>query len=611
MTVNWGDGTTDNLAGTATSDTHVYASAGNVETQTFTPVVTATNVAGSGSTATKIAVNDQPPTVTLKGLSPNPTNPGEIVTATFSTTDNDGTVAPISVIWGDGTAVDTIGATATSDTHSYSSPGSYAITITVTDNSGSTAQETGSVTVQTPIPVNTGTSVSLTFAVTNSTTVTGITVNWGDGTSQDILAGTATSGSHVYAATGTLQSQTYTITVSATNAGGSGSGTTTETVKDRPPMVVVSSVSPNPTSTGRTVTANFTSTDSDGTIASITVNWGDGTAVDNLAGTATSDSHSYSTAGNYTISLVATDNGGSTGSATTALSVRPASTIPYALSVTADGKVYKTYSNGTMVFVGQPVTTQLREVSWKPDGSYALISGDSAVLLKYDGTQLTSMPTGISTGYNFWTVSWKPDGSYALIGGTSGLLLKYDGISITTIKDQNTLTIFAISWSPTGSYALIVGKGGVTLTYDGTAIRFFTSGTSYDLDAIGWNPSGQYALIGGLNGTVLRFNGTQLGIVNTSGLTGTNGIRSLAFNPSGTLALLVGDNGMVLAYNGSILTRIAQVTFSWLYAVSWSPSGTAYIVGNGGTELTYSNGTLAKATGGITSSLRAIAWKPQ
>jgi PKD repeat protein len=719
VTVNWGDGTTDNLAGTATSDTHVYASAGNVKTQTFTPVVTATNVAGSGSAATKIAVNDQPPTVTLKGLSPNPTNPGAIVTATFSTTDNDGTVASISVIWGDGTAPDTLGATATSDTHSYSSPGSYTITITATDNSGSTGQATGSVTVQTPItpptvivntptpnPVNTGTSVSLTFAVTSSTTVTGITVNWGDGTSQDILAGTATSDSHVYAATGPLQFQTYTITVSATNAGGSGSGTTTETVKDRPPVVVISSVSPNPTSTGQTVTANFTSTDSDGTVASITVNWGDGiidslpgnaasdahvyastgksvsqtstititasdnsgstgaavasetikdrppvaavtgvspnpsntgspvtvtftatdadgvvssitvnwgdgTAVDNLTGTAISDSHSYSTAGNYTISLVATDNSGSTGSATTSASVKPASTIPYALSVTADGKIYKTYSNGTMVFVGQPVTTELRQVSWKPDGSYALISGDSAVLLKYDGAQLTSIPTGITTGYNFWTVSWKPDGSYAIIGGTSGLLLKYNGTSIATIKDPNTLTIFAISWSPTGTYALIVGKGGVTLSYDGITIRSFTSGTTYDLDAIGWNPSGQYALIGGLNGTVLRFNGTQVGLINTAGLAGTNAIKSIAFNPSGTLALLVGDNGMVLAYNGSTLTRLAQVTYSWLYAVSWSPSGTAYIVGNSGVELTYSNGTLTKTSSGITSSLRAIAWKPQ
>jgi hypothetical protein len=436
-------------------------------------------------------------------------------------------------------------------------------------------------------------------------------VNWGDGTI-DSLPGNAASDTHVYASTGKSVSQTSTITITASdNSGSSGGAVASETIKDRPPVAAVTGVSPNPSNTGSPVTVTFTATDADGVVSSITVNWGDGTTVDNLAGTAISDSHSYSTAGNYTISLVATDNSGSTGSATTSASVKPASTIPYALSVTADGKIYKTYSNGTMVFVGQPVTTELRQVSWKPDGSYALISGDSAVLLKYDGAQLTSIPTGITTGYNFWTVSWKPDGSYAIIGGTSGLLLKYNGTSIATIKDPNTLTIFAISWSPTGTYALIVGKGGVTLSYDGITIRSFTSGTTYDLDAIGWNPSGQYALIGGLNGTVLRFNGTQVSMVNTAGLAGTNAIKSIAFNPSGTLALLVGDNGMVLAYNGSTLTRLAQVTYSWLYAVSWSPSGTAYIVGNSGVELKYSNGTLTKTSSGITSSLRAIAWKPQ
>ena len=77
--------------------------------------------------------------------------------------------------------------------------------------------------------------------------------------------------------------------------------------------------------------------------------------------------------------------------------------------------------------------TPLRSVAWKPDGSYALISGDFAVLLKYDGTSLTTVSTGISTGFNFWTVSWKPDGSFALVGGTSGILFKYDGVSVTTI----------------------------------------------------------------------------------------------------------------------------------------------------------------------------------
>src|SRR3989449_1214367 len=225
------------------------------------------------------------------------------------------------------------------------------------------------------------------------------------------------------------------------------------------------------------------------------------------------------------------------------------STQSYALIVSAEGKVFRFYQNGTLTLIAQPVTTALRKVAWKPDGSYALISGDAAVLLKYDGTQLTTVTTGISTGYNFWTVSWKPDGSYALIGGSSGVLLKYDGAKVTRITDPYTSTIISISWHPSGSYALIAGRAGLTLTYDGITVpKKFVTGTSYDLDTATWNPNGQYALIGGINGTLLRFNGTQIVTISTVGFAGTNVIRSIAFNSAGSLALLVGDNGMVLTY---------------------------------------------------------------
>jgi len=361
------------------------------------------------------------------------------------------------------------------------------------------------------------------------------------------------------------------------------------------------------------VTVTFTASDVDGTISSISVSWGDGSAPDVLAGTAATDTHTYTSGNNFTITMACTDNSGSTGHASGSVTVTVPASTPYALVASADGKVFRLYANGTMTFVGQPATTALRQVAWKPDGSYALISGDSAVLLKYNGTQLTTIPTGVSTALNFWTVSWKPDGSYALIGGTSGLLLKYDGVKVTTIPDPYTSTIFSISWHPSGSYALLVGKSGLTLTYDGTTVRKFVAITSYDLNAAAWNPGGQYALIGGVNGTLLRFDGTQAVTINTTGFTGTNGIHSIAFNPTGSLALLVGDNGMVLTYNGSTLALLPRVNYSWLYSVSWSPTGTAYIVGNGGTCLTYSSGTLAKlATNPTnTSQLRAIAWKPQ
>jgi PKD domain/Bacterial Ig-like domain (group 3) len=303
---------------------------------------------------------------------------------------------------------------------------------------------------------------------------------------------------------------------------------------------------------------------------------------------------------------------GSSGSVVvTVVGSAPPPAPSYALVVSTDGKVSRLYQNGTLTLVGQPVTTPLRSVAWKPDGSYALISGDFAVLIKYDGATLTTIPTGISTGFNFWTVSWKPDASYALVGGSAGMLFKYDGVKVTIIPNTSA-TFFAITWNPSGAIALLAGRTGLVMTYDGTTLRSFASGTTFDLDTAAWSPNGQYALIGGLNRTLLQFNGTGITAINTSLINPNNAIRGIAFNPTGTMALLVGDKGMVLAYNGSTLTMLTTVTSSVLYAISWSSSGTAYILGNSGTVLSYSNGTLTKLTTNplSTSNFRAIAWKP-
>jgi len=85
-----------------------------------------------------------------------------------------------------------------------------------------------------------------------------------------------------------------------------------------PPTVAITSVSPNPASTGTPVTLNFTIT-STTTVSGISINWGDGTITHPIP-TATSDTHSYLTTGNsqsqkFTINVTATSNAGH-GSAT-------------------------------------------------------------------------------------------------------------------------------------------------------------------------------------------------------------------------------------------------------------------------------------------------------
>src|SRR5207253_4228010 len=366
LSVNWGDGTSaDVLPGTATSDSHSYTTTASSPSKVFTVTVTAIDNSGStGQALVSVTVNDRPPITSVTGVSPNPALAGQPVSVSFSTSDPDGTVSSIVVNWGDGSPSDSLAGTAASDTHTYASGGSFIISVTATDNSSSSSTGTISESVNAPLapavtinnvspnPASTGQAVTVTFTVSSTTSVSRVTVNWGDGTT-DSLAGSATSDTHVYTSAGNVQTTTFTISVTATNAAGSGSAVTSVSVNDQPPTVALTSVSPNPSITGQTVTANLSASDPDGSVVSITVNWGDGTSVHNLAGTATSDTHAYSAAGNFTITILATDNSGSISQTTRLESVKSASTTPYALAVTADGKVYKTYANGTMTFIGQ------------------------------------------------------------------------------------------------------------------------------------------------------------------------------------------------------------------------------------------------------------------
>src|SRR5437899_10161222 len=97
----------------------------------------------------------------------------------------------------------------------------------------------------------------------------------------------------------------------------------------------------------------------------------------------------------------------------------------YALVVSYKGFVYKLYPNNTLVLVGQPVKTQLSAVAWRPDGSCSIIAGNAAVLIKYDGTTLTIVPTGLGTTINLLSIACKPDGSYALLRGPGSPRRKY------------------------------------------------------------------------------------------------------------------------------------------------------------------------------------------
>ena len=233
-----------------------------------------------------------------------------VATFTDASSDSDGTVASRSWNFGDSTS-----STATSPSHTYSAGGTYNVTLTVTDNLGATNAVTKPVTVTAAANV----PPTANFSVVTS----GLTANFTDSSSDsdgsiasrswtfgDSTSSTATSPSHAYAAAGT-----YSVTLTVTdNQGATNSKTSSVTVTA--PANVAPVANFTSATSGLTATFTNTSTDSDGTIASSSWNFGDSTT-----STTSSPSHTYAAAGTYSVSLTVTDNLGATNTKTASVTV--------------------------------------------------------------------------------------------------------------------------------------------------------------------------------------------------------------------------------------------------------------------------------------------------
>src|SRR5207244_6993357 len=138
------------------------------------------------------------------------------------------------------------------------------------------------------------------------------------------------------------------------------------------------------------------------------------------------------------------------------------------------------------------------------------------VLIKYDGTTLTIVPTGLGTTINLLCSAWKLDRSYVLRGGSGGALLKYDCTTLTQVLNPYAVSYRAISWNPSGTQAILVSYFGQVFQYQSIGqLTKLTSGASQSFDAVAWSPDGSYALIAGAGGGILRYDGTAFRALNT------------------------------------------------------------------------------------------------
>jgi PKD repeat protein len=207
-------------------------------------------------------------------------------------------------------------------TATYDDNGVFTVTVTVTDTSGLTSTATASVTVEAPVPVltvSTPSAAPWTVTVNASAssdpnfTIVSYRFDFGDGTTAVFQAGAITT--HTYQNPGQ-----YTVTLSTTDSAGSTASTADIVTADSPPSAGLD-VSTTSGAAPVTVIADASASSAGSTpIFAYEFNFGDGTNADCPFGS--SCSHSYDSAGMFTVSVTVADALGqaSTASATVTVS---------------------------------------------------------------------------------------------------------------------------------------------------------------------------------------------------------------------------------------------------------------------------------------------------
>ena len=290
---------------------------------------------------------------------------------------------------------------------------------------------------------------SVAFTSSSTGTISSYNWNFGDGTSS-----TVQNPPHTYASVGT-----YSVSLTATGPGGSNTSTRAGYI-----VVTAPSVTPAPTAsfsaTGTSgpapLAVAFTST-STGSINSYNWTFGDGTS-----STLQNPSHSYATAGTYTVSLKVTGSGGSN---TASKSGYIVVSVPDTSSVTANftanvtsgpaplSPTFTSTSTGTISSYywqfGDGTVGSAKSVNhtYSKAGSYSVsltVTGAkgnvTATKAGYINTQGTSVRPGLVAAYNF-------------DAGTGG--------TVADLTGKNPGTIYNATWATNGRFGKALYFNGV------------------------------------------------------------------------------------------------------------------------------------------------------
>jgi PKD repeat protein len=272
------------------------------------------------------AAGNQPPMADAKGPYSGTVNIPLTLDGTASS-DSDGTIVSYDWDFGDG-----IIGTGASPTHTYLSDGTFDVTLIVTDDAGDTGTAGSTATIglgnQPPVakangPYSGTVGETVTFDGTGSSdpdgSIASYSWNFGDGNS-----GTGPSPTHTYTSAGMFNVTLMVMDdIGATDSAASTADIVAQPV-NRPP--VADANGPYTGTVGDSITFDGSaSNDPDGSIVDYSWDFGDG-----YTGSGETPTHTYSSDGNYTVTLTVMDDAGDTGTATSTASIGAVNQLPVA-----------------------------------------------------------------------------------------------------------------------------------------------------------------------------------------------------------------------------------------------------------------------------------------
>ena len=476
--------------------------------------------------------------------------------------DSDGTVESYAWAFGDGTT-----STQVSPDHTYSTPGDKSVTLTVTDDDGATDSVTKTITVA---PLNVKPTAAFTSTVSDlAVSFDGASSSDPDGTVDsyawdfgDGATSTQVSPNHTYTTAGDKS-----VTLTVTDDDGA-TDTVTKTVTATSPPNIKPTAAFSSSTSGLSFNGTSTSTDSDGSVVSLAWDFGDNTPLS----TTGSVTHTYTVAGDYEVTLTATDDDGATDAVTRTITV----TAPPA-NVKPTAAFSSSVSDLTASFDGAGSTDSDGTVD-----SYAWTFGDGAT-----STQVSPNHTYTTAGDKSVTLTVTDDD-----GAT-------DSITKTvTVTAPPTDTPFAQdafgrtvaggfgsaqtggAWTVSGgsaSFAVNGSKGVITIPSAGAARSALLSAVSSDDTDITADVSMDKAATGG---------GTFVALIGRSVNTSNNYRAKIRLNPTAGLKVEV--------------TKVVSGAES--IVASTTVPGITYAAGDSFT-------IRFQVTGSGTTSLKAKAWR--